>query len=102
VKTILWNIVPWYIGNEIKIGKANKEDIDEGLKCLIELIKYLKNLKVIVLVGLKSQTKAKVINEMFPNIVLIKCNHPSNQFINRRKENRELLKQQISEVVLHL
>ena len=96
--TVLWNIVPWYIGSGDKIRPANRNDIEEGYKCLDELIRILKYIKVIVLVGLKAQKIEKHIINRYDNIKIIKTFHPSPLYINNKKENRGILIQQLEEI----
>jgi len=96
--TLLWNIVPWYIGSGDKIRPANSIDIEEGYKCLDELIKILKNINVIVLVGLKAQKIERHIINGHDKLKIIKCFHPSPLYINNKKENRGILIQQLEEI----
>ena len=88
-ETILWNIVPWYIGDERhkKIRAAKREDIEEGLPYLYRLISLLPNLKAIVLVG-KNAWKARSFIEEREKIQIFQSYHPSLLFVNRKPGNR--------------
>lgn len=96
--TILWNIVPWYIGREEKIRPANSNDIKEGYKCLEELIVILRRIKVIVLVGLKAQRIEKQLINNYGKLKIIKCYHPSPLYINIKRDNRRILSKQLVEI----
>lgn len=87
--SVLWNIVPWYIGTGQKIRPANKHDIAEGCESLGDLIKLLSNLKVIVLVGKKSQSSRQHIQRLVPTIEIVEMPHPSPMFVNRHPNNRK-------------
>ncbi|RLA41704.1 MAG: uracil-DNA glycosylase [Gammaproteobacteria bacterium] len=90
-QSILWNAVPWYIGSEKKIRPARADDVAEGLDALSSLVKLLPKLKVIALVGKKSQLAESHIRAMNPDVLVYCCPHPSPLFVNRRPENREIL-----------
>lgn len=87
-KSIMWNIVPWYIGNGQKVRPANKQDISDGCESLSTLIQILSKLKVIVLVGKKAQSARRVIEEISPNMFFVEVPHTSPMFVNRHFENR--------------
>lgn len=97
-ETILWNIVPWYIGRGEKIRPANNNDIEEGYKCLEELIVLIKRIKLIVLVGLKAQRIEKLLINNYRKLKIIKCYHPSPLYINNKKDNRGILSKQLFEI----
>lgn len=49
--TLIWNIVPWYVGESGHILPVNSTDIQQALPYLKELLTLLPRLKTIVLVG---------------------------------------------------
>jgi len=51
-ETVLWNIVPWYLGSSSKIRKPRKSDIEEGKAYVPRLLEILPRLKVVALCGL--------------------------------------------------
>ena len=53
--TLIWNIVPWYVGTGKHILPVNSADIRQALPYLEELLALLPNLQMIVLVGRKAQ-----------------------------------------------
>ena len=57
-KTIIWNAVPWYIGDGKKIRAATSKDLVDGLEPLARLLVLLPKLRVVVLVGRKAQKAA--------------------------------------------
>lgn len=89
--SVLWNIVPWYIGTGTKIRAARSSDISSGIRSLDELLNLLPRLRGVVLVGRKAQRAGKVIRGSRPDLFVEMCPHPSPMFINRRAENRGML-----------
>ena len=89
--TVSWNIVPWYIGDGIKIRPANTSDIASGMESLAELLSLLPKLRAIVLVGQKAQTADKYLTDIAPHIRIFFSPHPSPMFINRMPGNRKIL-----------
>ncbi|PJE76466.1 hypothetical protein COV05_03810 [Candidatus Uhrbacteria bacterium CG10_big_fil_rev_8_21_14_0_10_48_16] len=90
-KTIIWNIVPWYIGNGKRIRAAKKSDIQQGLPYLQQLLTLLPRLKIIVLVGKKAQTIKAELAEQFRNLTILTSPHPSPMFVNRKQQNRNII-----------
>lgn len=72
-ETILWNVIPAWNGTRAIV----KEELREGHRYLDELITLLPNLKVVVLVGLKSINKAEKHLLKHYKFCIIKSFHPS-------------------------
>ena len=89
-ETILWNIVPWYIGSGTKIRPANHSDITDGMAYLEKLIQMLGQLKCIVLVG-KKAALARGDIEKLTMLPILETYHPSPLFVNNKPGNRNLL-----------
>ena len=87
-RTIICNIVPWYIGDSGKIRSATPADINAGWPYLLELIDMLPRLRVVVLVGGKAQQIAPRLRYSRPKVPIMECPHPSPMFVNRKPENR--------------
>lgn len=85
--TILWNIVPWYVGSDAKIRSVKKSDVVAALPFLKELIDLLPNLKAIVLVGRKAQSAKPQIIQL-TSARFFESHHPSQQVMNRWPERR--------------
>ncbi len=56
--TLIWNIVPWYVGENGHIKPAPREDIRQALPYFKDLLLLLPSLQLIVLVGGKAQSAA--------------------------------------------
>ena len=80
-ETILWNIVPWYVGSPNKIRPVKMSDIEKALPYLEKLLALLKDLQVIILVGKKAQ-KAHSHLSKFTDLPIIDSYHPSNLSLN--------------------
>ncbi len=95
--TVLWNIVPWYIGSGRRIRRARGEDVTEGVRHLPSLLKLLAHLRIIVLAGEKAQFARKDIARLV-TAPIVNMLHPSNLVLNRRPENRSRLLAALKEV----
>ena len=97
--TIIWNAVPWYIGDGTKIRAATPKDLKDGLKPLPRLLELLPNLRSIVLVGRKAE---KATTQLDRNrYTLFTCPHPSPMFVNRTPENRAKILAVLRELVVN-
>jgi len=88
-KTIIWNIVPWYLGKAKKIENAKSSDIRAGLPYLYRLIDLLPKLEVVVLIGKKAQSIGEELDARYTGMKVFTCPHPSPQFVNRKPDNRQ-------------
>jgi uracil-DNA glycosylase len=82
---VVWNIVPWYLGDGNKIGPARTSDVKEGLPYLGELVDLLKKLEYIILVG-GAARRAHVFLSYTTNVPILGCNHPSPKVVNNRPD----------------
>lgn len=79
--TVLWNIVPWYVGDGRKIRPVSRTDIQEAAPYLKELVSLLPNLLGIVLVGKKSQSARRELVNL-TDVPFFETHHPSPQVFN--------------------
>lgn len=94
----IWNVVPWYIGNEAgtSIRGANSNDVRTGIEYLPSLISAMPNLRCIVLVG-GAARRAHMFLSRFTTARIVSCHHPSAKVINsnnpeKNKENIEVFR----------
>ncbi len=97
-KTIVWNVVPWYIGNGKKRRAPTSKDLAEGLKPLPRLLALLPKLRTVVLVGRKAEKAAMQIDKS--RYTLFTCPHPSPMFVNNAPGNREKILRVLRELVV--
>ncbi len=90
-RTITWNIVPWYIGDSIRIRAANQTDLEAGIRELPRLFSLLPRLCAVVLVGRKAQQACDAIKHLVPKVTVFQCPHPSPQFVNTDPANRQCI-----------
>jgi uracil-DNA glycosylase len=90
-QTVLWNIVPWYVGSGTKIRPVRVSDIQEASPYLRAVFELLPRLRGIVLVGRKAQKAERLIKAERSNLPVYAMPHPSPQFVNRSPENRGIL-----------
>ena len=101
-RTVICNIVPWYVGLGGRIRAVGSTDIKEGWRYLLQLLDMLPRLRVIVLVGGKAQRVAPRLRATRPDVRLMTCPHPSPSFVNRKPQNRGLLLAALREVAVAL
>ncbi len=92
-RTVIWNVVPWYIGRDDKsaIRPANRQDIESGRPYVRQLLQLLPSLRVILLLGVKARSSEKMLRDLAPAILLFKSRHPSPLSLNRLPNNRSEL-----------
>jgi uracil-DNA glycosylase len=93
---LLWNIVPWYVGNGQRIRPVRVADIRQAGPWTEELVALLPRLETVVLVGKKAQRAAG----WFPDYRVLRTWHPSNLVFNcwpkRRAEVADAFRQACS------
>ena len=79
-QSALWNLVPWYIGNEAgsRIRPATGDDARQSAGALRGLWPLFSDLRVVVLMGRKAQGAQKSIKEV-TNLTIFPTFHTSNQ-----------------------
>lgn len=93
----VWNVVPWYLGNESKrtIRSAKSSDIEAALKYLKLVITAIKPLKCIILVG-GAARKSHIALSRITTVRIFSCHHPSAKVMNTNptanQENIEIFK----------
>lgn len=97
-KTLMWNVVPWYIGTQNTIRQANSSDLREGVGHLLELIALLPKLKLVVFFGGKAQTAQGPLAGARPSLQFLAAMHPSNVALNQKPENRSIFLQTLMDV----
>ena len=65
--TVIWNIVPWYIGPDEKIRPARHADLAAGLPHLQRVLELLPELRIVVFIGKKSTFAEKHIRAARPD-----------------------------------
>jgi uracil-DNA glycosylase len=110
-RTLMWNIVPWYLGENGHIRAANMNDINAGWDWLLKLLALLPDLRMVVLVGRKAQKVQRRLETELErrrtaiavNVIVQPCPHPSPSFINRKpQENWCLVLAALQEVATTL
>ena len=87
--TLIWNIVPWYVGTRKHILPVSRADIRQALPYLKDLLALLPRLELIVLVGRKAQLAKPQIRLLTP-IEIKHTYHMSGQVFNRWPEKKKL------------
>ncbi|MEM5299080.1 uracil-DNA glycosylase [Burkholderia sp. JPY481] len=103
-RSLLWNAVPWYIGEEdrTRIRAATAADLERGLEPLPRLIGMLPNLRAVVFMGEKAQRAREQVEQLRPDLVLFSSPHPSPLFVNNRPGNRDIILGVLREVAKYL
>lgn len=81
---VLWNVVPWYVGDHERIRAATAEDLRAGVGWLHELLGLLAAVRVVVLMGRKAQRGWDLYaGQHSPTVPTLSCPHPSQRVLNR-------------------
>jgi uracil-DNA glycosylase len=96
--TVLWNIVPWYIGSGAKIRSAARADIKAAHPYLTRLLAALPRLEVVVLVGRKAELAEAEVLRCMQFLKVVTMPHPSPLFVNRLPGNRARLLRALQEI----
>lgn len=86
--TLIWNIVPWYVGENGHILPVNSTDIRQALPHLKELLALLPRLEMIVFVGRKAQF-AKPQIRLLTSLPIKHTCHMSGQVFNVWREKKK-------------
>lgn len=87
-----WNVVPWYIGDGVKIRPTRTDDLDEAREATRELLAMLTQVRVVVLLG---RPAAKAWEALALPIEALEAPHPSPLNLNTRPERRDELREAI-------
>ncbi|MES2907681.1 MAG: uracil-DNA glycosylase [Pseudomonadota bacterium] len=79
----VWNIVPWYIGNETgtSIRAATGQDVRAGTQYLAPLVSAMPNLCCIILVG-RAARESHLLLSRITSARIVCCHHPSARVLN--------------------
>ena len=86
----LWNVVPWFIGNEdgTSIRPATGQDVKSGCKYLELLVSAMPKLKCIFLVG-GAARRAHLDLSGMTTARIVCCHHPSGRAMNLNRAAKE-------------
>jgi uracil-DNA glycosylase len=87
--TVIWNVVPWYIGSGQKIRAADRGDLAAGLAHLQQLLQLLLALRIVVIIRQKPTFAEKYIAASRPGVEIVGAPHPSPLYVNHLPANRE-------------
>ena len=85
---LLWNVVPWYVGDGRRIRPVGARDIDAARPWLQALLDLLPALERTVLIGRKAQRAEAAVRARLPNAPPILAFHPSPQVFHISPERR--------------
>lgn len=79
----LWNVVPWYLGNDTqtRIRGALGADVKKGLQYLTAVVQCMPKLECIVLVG-GAARRAHIHLSKHTPVRILSCHHPSPKVQN--------------------
>lgn len=94
-RTVVWNVVPWYVGSGTRIRPVTPPDLAQPAPHLQRLLALLPRLRVVVLVGRKAQRARGRVEQWAQHCLILECPHPSPMCLNRvptrRDEIRDVL-----------
>ena len=78
-QTLMWNIVPWYVGTDGVIAAVKAQDIQEGREHLRQLITLLPQLQVVVTFGRPAALGWAPLRASYPRLTTLTTWHPSSR-----------------------
>ncbi len=99
--TLIWNIVPWYVGTGTHIKPVTNSDLAEAQPCLKDLLTLLPHLKVIVLVGLKAQKATKHLRTL-THVPLVPTYHTSPLVFNISQARKQQTQEKFRDIAARL
>lgn len=92
-QTLVWNIVPWYIGTTSKIRSPNSDDLSQAQPYLDRLVRLLTRLEVVVVFGDRARDGwlRYLLRPDAPLLPTLACPHPSPKVLNTRPQQRDLI-----------
>ena len=81
-ETVLWNIIPWYVGTRQRIAPVGRADREGSRPYLVHLIRLLPAMVTVVLVGETAQQAREDLAKIWSGPIVEMC-HPSNRVFNR-------------------
>lgn len=94
---LLWNIVPWYVGDGKRIRPVNNDDLRESLPYTKQLLASLFHLQLIVLVGKKAQAATSVLRQV-TSLPFVATYHPSPQVFNISPDKKQQTQEAFSSI----
>lgn len=85
---LLWNIVPWYVGDEERIRGVRPDEVEEGREHLRQLLKLLPELCVVITLGQPAALGWSTLAPAFPQVTTLTTWHPSGQALNAHPRRR--------------
>lgn len=89
---LMWNVVPWYVGDGRRIRPVSRADTVEASGALRAFVDLLPRLERIVLIGRKAQAVEPLLREHRPALPVMSTWHPSPQVFNispaKKRETR--------------
>jgi uracil-DNA glycosylase len=95
--TLVWNIVPWYVGDGNRIRAVGKHDIQQSFPYVKDLLGLLPYLKVIILLGKKAQSARRQICQL-TDLPIIDTHHPSARVFNVWPHKKHEVQEQLLQV----
>jgi hypothetical protein len=91
--TLVWNIVPWYLGTTSAIRSAKSEDVAAAQPYLHRLLDLLTELRLVVAFGDNARDGwlRYLLREDAPLLPTLACPHPSPRNLRSRPDYRDLI-----------
>lgn len=99
--TLIWNICPWYVGENGHIVPVKAKDIREALPYLSELLGLLPHLQKIVLVGGKAQSATRYLSSI-TSLPIEHTYHMGAQVFNRWPDKKKTTQEDFAAIAQFL
>ncbi len=88
-QTLIWNIVPWYVGSEGVIRAVTSHEVEEGRQHLRELLTFLERLQVVVTLGKPAALGWAPLRRSYPDLITLTTWHPSSRGLAGKPQNEQ-------------
>jgi len=88
-RTVIWNVVPWYIGDSQRNRASTSKEIADCSPHLRAFLVQLPHLRAVVLFGKQAQRTANILDDLPRSPQVFQCPHPSGRSLNARPELRD-------------
>jgi uracil-DNA glycosylase len=101
-RTVIWNVVPWYIGDSQRNRASTNKEIADCSPHLRALLVQLPHLRAVVLFGKRAQRTANIFGDLPSSPQVFQCPHPSGRSLNARPELRDEIRRCLLSVTEYL
>ena len=100
-RIVVWNVVPWYVGNDRAIRSASRDDVAGAAPFLRRLLSLLPELRVVLTMGSPARDGwlRFLLEPDSPILPILACPHPSPRNLASRPHYKDDIRRALDRVV---